>query len=116
MLVTFSCPAYADVTFFGDVAVRLLKLMGQSGHVPGALLAEDVAAALGRLEEAVEVERRRHEAEATAKRQDREEKEKREEEEQEKRVVDLSHRAFPLIRLLRAAAREKVDVIWMEGT
>jgi hypothetical protein len=116
MLVTFSCPAYADVTFFGDVAVRLLKLMGQSGHVPGALLAEDVAAALGRLEEAVEAEKQRHEAEAAAKRQDREEQEKREEDEQEKRVVDLSHRAFPLIRLLRAAAREEVDVIWMEGT
>ena len=116
MLVTFSCPAYADVTFFGDVAVRLLKLMGQSGHVPGALLAEDVAAALARLEEAIETDRRRHEAEAAAKRQDREEKEKREEGEQEKRVVNLSHRAFPLIRLLRAAVRDEVDVIWMEGT
>ena len=115
MLVTFSCPAYADVTFFGDVAVRLLKLMGQSGHVPGALLAEDAPAALGRLEEAVEADRRKHEAAAAAKRRDKGD-EKTENEEEEQPAVDLSHRAFPLIRLLRAAARDEVDVIWEEGT
>jgi hypothetical protein len=34
MLVTFSCPAYASITMFGDVAVRLLKLMGHSGTGP----------------------------------------------------------------------------------
>ena len=115
MLVTFSCPAYADVTFFGDVAVRLLKLMGQSGHVPGALLADDVAGALGRLEEAVEAERRAREAEAAARRQGQGDK-KTEKEEEEQPAVDLPHRAFPLIGLLRAAARDKVDVIWTEGS
>jgi len=31
---------------FGDAAVRLLKLMGHSGTVPGALLAADVQTAL----------------------------------------------------------------------
>jgi hypothetical protein len=56
MLVTFSCPAYADITMFGDVAVRMLKLMGHSGTVPGALLAEDVPAALERLRSAIEAE------------------------------------------------------------
>jgi len=34
---------------FGDVAVDLLKLMGHSGTVPGAIRAEDVEAALSRL-------------------------------------------------------------------
>ncbi len=52
MLVTFFCPAYANITMFGDVAVRLLKMMGHSGTVPSALLAENVPAALGRLEAA----------------------------------------------------------------
>ena len=50
MLVTFSCPVYANITMFGDVAVRLLKLMGHSGTTPGALLADDVPAALERLD------------------------------------------------------------------
>ena len=53
MLVTFSCPAYADITEFGDIAVRLLKLMGHSGTIPGALLAEDVRPARERLEAGV---------------------------------------------------------------
>ena len=56
MLVTFSCSAYADITMFGDVAVRLLKLMGHSGTVPGAILAEDVQAALECLVAADQVE------------------------------------------------------------
>ena len=49
MLVTFTCEAYADITMFGDVAQHLLTLMGHSGTVPGAILAEDVPAALHRL-------------------------------------------------------------------
>lgn len=53
MLITFSCPAYANITMFGDQAVILLKLMGHSASVPGALLAVDIPASLKRLEEAV---------------------------------------------------------------
>ena len=34
---------------FGDVAVTLIKLMGHSGSVPGAILADDVPDALARL-------------------------------------------------------------------
>jgi len=59
MLITFSCPAYANITMFGDAAVRLLKLMGHSGTVSGALLAPDVQAALARLEAAVEADKGR---------------------------------------------------------
>ena len=57
MLVTFRTKAYADITMFGDVAVRLLKLMGHSGTVPGAMLAEDIAVALERLKGAVEADK-----------------------------------------------------------
>ena len=53
MLVTFKTEAYANITMFGEVAVTLLKLMGHSGTVPGALMAEDVPAALERLKAAV---------------------------------------------------------------
>ena len=41
MLGTFSCPAYADITMFGDVALHLIQLMGHSGTVPSAILAEE---------------------------------------------------------------------------
>lgn len=53
MIVTFRSKAHADIIMFGDIAVNLLKLMGHSGTVPGALLAEDVPAALDRLRKAV---------------------------------------------------------------
>lgn len=101
MLVTFSCPAYADITMFGDVAVRLLTMMGHSGTVPSALAAEDVPAALARLTAAMEAER----AAAPPARPDTGD-------DGEEPPVSLPHRALPLIDLLKAAARDKVSVMW----
>ena len=63
MVVTFRSKASADVVMFGDVAVRLIKLMGRSGVVPSAILAEDVGAALCHLKQAVEADK----ADATGK-------------------------------------------------
>ena len=100
MLVTFSCPAYASITMFGDVAIRLLKLMGHSGTVPGALLADDVQAALKRLEAAVEADKQSPEPEEPAEGEDGD------------AAVSLPHRALPLIDLLKAAAKAKCDVMW----
>jgi len=37
MLVTFSCKVCPNITMFGDVAVRMLRLIGHSGTVPSAL-------------------------------------------------------------------------------
>jgi hypothetical protein len=96
MLVTFSTPAYADITMFGDVAVRLIKLMGHSGTVPSALLAEDIPAALARLEAGVAAS----EPTPVAEQNDDEE------------AVSLAQRALPLIELLRAAAKANVNVMW----
>ena len=56
MLVTFTTDAHADITMFGDVALAMLKMMGHSATVPGALAAEDVRPALDRLVAAVRVE------------------------------------------------------------
>ena len=54
MLVTFSTSAYADTIMFGDIARGLLKMMGHSGSVPGAILAADIPIALCRLKAAIE--------------------------------------------------------------
>jgi len=100
MLVTFSCSAYADITMFGDVAVRLLHLMGHSGTVPSAILTEDVHVALEQLEAAVEADKQLLHPQNSA------------EEEDGEPAVTLSHRALPLIELLKAAAKEKCNVMW----
>lgn len=100
MLVTFTTNAYADITMFGDVALTLLKMMGHSGTVPGAILAEDVPAALDRLKrevgalDDVPVPR-----DSDARNDD-------------EPPVSLKHRALPLIELLAAAAKRKNDVMW----
>ena len=100
MLITFSCPAYANITMFGDVAVHLIKLMGHSGTVPGALLAEDVPDALARLATAIEAGAQMPEPRESA------------ESEDDESAVSLPHRALPLIDLLKAAAKAKCNVMW----
>lgn len=98
MLVTFSTNAYADITYFGDVALAMLKMMGHSATVPGAIVAEDVPAALSSLTAAIKTEAA---APAVA--------DKNEEEEP---AVSLSHRALPLIALLDAAVKANTYVMW----
>ena len=101
MLVTFSCPAYADITMFGDVAARLLRMMGHRETVPGAILAEDVKAALELLVAAIQAEQQLPEPEKSD-----------DEEDDDEPVVSLSHRALPLIELLEAASKAKCYVMW----
>lgn len=101
MLITFKTPVHADITMFGDVAKALIKLMGHSGSVPGALLAEDVPRALERLRAGVG---QNPDAPLNPAGQD--------DEAVRGESVTLSHRAMPLIDLLEAAAREQKNVMW----
>ncbi len=100
MLVTFETRAYANITMFGDVAVKLLKLMGHSGTVPSAIQAQDIPAALERLKRGLQAEEA-DSAEAPATDEDEE-------------TVSLSRRAMPLIELLDAAAAQQCDVMWRQ--
>lgn len=109
MLVTFRTKAYANITMFGDVAKELLHLMGHSGTVPSAIKAEDVPAALARLEAASGERKRAEAAEAGGTEASRDERDR---DDDAPRKVPLSHRALPLLELLRAAAAQNVDVMW----
>lgn len=102
MLIIFKSDAYADITMFSDVAHRLLRMMGHSGTVPGAILAEDVPAVLDRLKRAIEQEKQR--APETG-----DEPQAKEPDDQ---AVSLTHRALPLIELLTAAAKKQSNVMW----
>jgi len=101
MLVTFRTKAYPNITMFGDVAKKLLELMGHSGTIPSAIKADDVPGALARLEAAVAAVKAA-EQEAGLPR----------EEYGAPRKVTLPQRALPLIELLRAAAAKNTDVLW----
>ena len=97
MLVTFTTDAYADITMFGDVALAMLKMMGHSATVPGAILAADVPAALSKLTAAIDAEK------VTVPVQGQDEDEP---------VVSMVNRALPLIDLLAAAAKADCNVMW----
>lgn len=102
MLVTFTTKAYADITMFGDVALSLLKMMGHSGSVPGAIVAADVPAAHDRLRRAIDALQAQQAGKTRAGR----------EEDSDDPPVSLAHRALPLLELLAAAAKRKADVMW----
>jgi hypothetical protein len=101
MLVTFRTKSHANITMFGDAAKQLLDLMGHSGTIPSAIKAEDVPAALARLQAAIE---QRRGADASAK--------SGHDDDDSPRKVTLTQRAGPLLELLRAAAAAKTDVMW----
>jgi hypothetical protein len=97
MLVTFTTDAYADITMFGDVALAMLKMMGHSATVPGAILAADVPEALSRLKAAINAEKTS--PPVADKNTDEPE-------------VSMANRGLPLINLLAAAAKKNSNVMW----
>lgn len=104
MLIKFDSEA-GTFTMDGGIAVQLLKAMGHSGTVPGAILPADIPGALARLKGIVE--KSVHEGKpATSNPAGGESGAETEAQ------VSLRQRAFPLIDLLtRAAARDK-EVLW----
>ncbi|NOH82363.1 MULTISPECIES: DUF1840 domain-containing protein [Vibrio] len=104
MLIIFSCKAHADITMFGDVGLQMLKMMGHSGTVPGAIQASEVATALSQLKAAVAKEQRASElndSELDDNGDDLIEQ-----------SVSINNRALPLIALLTAADKEECHVMW----
>lgn len=100
MLVTFKTKRYSNITMFGDVALRLLQLMGHSGTVPGAISAPDVPAALARLRAGLED----HGKEVVGQTRDADD--------DNAPKIDLAHRAVPLLELLESAIANEADVMW----
>ena len=98
MLVTFSTNAYSDITLLGDVALSLLKMMGHSATIPGAILAADVPVSLSRLTSAINAEKA---SPPNDKDEDRDESK-----------VSMAQRSLPLINLLTAAAKANSNVMW----
>ena len=99
MLVKFKSDA-GDIVMFGDVAEKLLKMMGQSGALPGALVAQDVPAALERLKRASSMEPGPAAGQEST--------------DGEEPKVSLRQRAFPLVELLGRCVERRCDLIWEE--
>lgn len=118
MLVTFKTSAYSDITMFGTAATSLLKMMGQSGNVPGALMAEDIPAALERLRKALAEQEGTDTVvpagagESGAGLISADHGGQPNVGDDEVKPVSLSTRANPLIKLLEAARDAGESVVW----
>ena len=110
MLVTFRSKAGASITMFGDHALRMLELMGATGKVPGAFNAEDVPAALRRLQAGLQAQAERSSTPAPpALNEDRAAADA---EDQRTATVSLATRAAPLVNLMQRAAAAKAALTW----
>ncbi len=100
MLVRFHTPSHGKITYDGRIGVALLKLMGRTGNVPGALDAEHVPAALETLKAGLAMSEADESAESEL------------DDDAEQDRIALRTRAFPLIELLESAVAETDYVSW----
>ncbi len=107
MLVTFRSKAWGNVTMFGDIADTLLKMMGHTGTVPSALLARDIPGALARLKQGLDA--------ASPEETGRQPAQAHDDDADAPPPVGIRLRAYPLIEMLSAAARQECDVMWDKG-
>jgi hypothetical protein len=113
MLVRFKSSATESITMFGESATELIKLMGASGKVPGAIGAADLPGALQRLEAAVEDLRAATHAATAAKPAENEDSAAEDDDEDEKpQNVSLATRAIPLLSVVKRAAAAKAELMW----
>jgi hypothetical protein len=112
MLVTFRSTATESITMFQDVAVQLLKLMGATGRIPGALSPDDVPPALQRLETATEqIKAGTHHA-TPARPADNEDSKNEDEDDERDAPVDIATRAVPLLSIMKRAAAAHAELVW----
>jgi hypothetical protein len=106
MIVRFSTRLGA-FTMHGDAAVTLLRAMGHSGTVPGAILAVDLPAALAQLRAALAA----HVDEAPPADRDTWDDESQDAETRAP-PISLRTRAVPLLEMIETAIARDSDLMW----
>lgn len=103
MLITFKSGVAADVMMFGDVAKKLMEVMGKAPADKGIVTVEQMPEAIARLKRMVAEDKARRAAEKTP---------EQEEEPPAAPRITLGQRALPLIELLERSLKEEEAVVW----
>lgn len=107
-LVVFRSKAAGEIFMFAETARRIFEIVGKAEAPRGVITAEQVPEALARLQAAVDDEKAQLKAAADQAQQ----ADRRGEEASAARAISLGQRAFPLLEMLRAAQKKRVDVTW----
>jgi hypothetical protein len=108
-LVVFRSKAAGEIFMFAETARRIFEIIGRSDAARGVITAEQVPDALRRLVAAVDEEKAAIKAAAA----DAEAHGRRGDDAPPAGTpVTLGQRAYPLIEMLRAAEKKRVDVTW----
>lgn len=107
MIVTFKSKASGDLIYFKEAALKLLQLMGRDDKVPSALYAEDVPAALAKLQQGLAAIADTERAKA-----EQAENEPADDEYSRKAQISLNVRAVPLLEMLQKAQKKQCPVSW----
>lgn len=105
MIVRFST-GFGQLTMHGDAALALLRAMGHTGTVPGAILAADLPEALERLRRTLEVSGNSNPTPMPPVDDGDEDESRREP------VITLQKRALPLQDMLATAIARDSDLMW----
>lgn len=98
MPITFKTKSYTDITMLTDVGQKMLTMMHFGNIVPGAIFKEDVGQALSNLQACIDIENTQIDSNVS--------------EDENERVITLSTRALPLLKLLQSAYEDGHDVSW----
>jgi hypothetical protein len=109
MIVKFSTRAGA-LTMHGEAAVALLRAMGHSGTVPGAILAAQLPEALANLRKALETQ-----ADLPSPAQTEAPEDDDAQRDNAPPPVTLRMRAVPLIDMVESAIARGSDLMWERG-
>ncbi|MCX7164358.1 MAG: DUF1840 domain-containing protein [Betaproteobacteria bacterium] len=111
MIVIFQSPASGDVIMFGDVAQRMMKIMGKDVTDKGIVTVEQLPDAIARLKAAIEEDKQQR---AGLQDEDLPQTEPAGSggAKSSRPFVTLTQRAVPLLELLEWSLKKKKPVVW----
>jgi hypothetical protein len=111
VIVIFQSPASGDVIMFGDVAQRMMKLMGKDVTDKGIVTVEQLPDAIARLKAAIEEDKRQR-AGLSEEDLPQTEPDVGKAAKSARPFVTLTQRAVPLLELLEWSLKKKKPVVW----
>jgi hypothetical protein len=116
MIVTFQSPAAGDVIMFGDVAKRMMKLMGKESTDKGIVTVEQLPDAIARIKAAIEEDKQqragRNPEDLPQTEPDGSGSGSGGRGQGSRPFVTLTQRAVPLLELLEWSLKKQKPVVW----